>query len=66
MMNTRNNYMKINWTKLFFIVLGVYMVVHGHPGWGLFTCMFAITIPYKYEVDGIGDVPFDVREEDNE
>ena len=25
-----------------------------------------ITIPYKYEVDGIGDVPFDISEEDNE
>ena len=42
------------------------MLVHGHPGWALFTCMFAITIPYKYEVDGIGDVPFDISEEDNE
>lgn len=42
MKNTRTTYVNINWQSILFTVLGIYMVIKGHPGWGLFSCCLGV------------------------
>jgi len=39
---TRSTYVNVNWQSILFTVLGIYMIIKGHPGWGLLSCVMGI------------------------
>jgi len=53
--------------RILFLVLGIYLVLHDHPGWGLFSCLWSFPfITYKHIEDGKDDIHIVIKGEDNE